>query len=140
MHPRTEIRARFLALINSISAFNTNVFESRVYPIAADKLPVALVYTSTETNTPLGYDFTQELTREITLNIEILSNGGDLEIDGLCELVETVISADSWLQQVPISCYLANTNIELSGSGEKARVTATLRYQITLLSNENPTI
>jgi len=138
MHPRTLIRAKFLALIDSLSSFKGSVYESRVYPVSASKLPAVLIYTPTEINAPLGYDYTRELTREITLNIEVLANGGDLEIDNFCEQIETIISNDEWLQEEPISCYLANTNIELSGSGEKARVTATMRYQISLLSNENP--
>lgn len=140
MHPRTLIRAKFLALIDSISVFKGRVYESRVYPVSAKKLPAVLVYTTTESNSPLGYDYTRELTRETTLNIEVLANGGDLEVDRFCEKIETIIANDEWLHDEPISCYLANTNIELSGSGEKARVTATMRYQISLLSNENPNI
>lgn len=139
MHPRTLIRAKFLALIDSISVFKGRVYESRVYPVSAKKLPAVLVYTSSEAIDPQREDFDRELVRNIQVDVEIMGNGGDLEIDGLCEQVEAKVFADSWLLNNTLDRYIASTNINISGEGERAKVVAIMRFQVLLLCVENTT-
>lgn len=136
MHPRTTARNIFATRLKEISALGNRVYVSRVYPLSVDKLPCALIYTSDENTEPMSCDPERSIKREIELSIEVLSNGGDAEIDILCELVEQKIAADTFLNDTAEDAFLNSTRIELTGEGDRTRVTATLKYLVTMFVPE----
>lgn len=70
-HIRTRIRQNLVTTLKGLAYTESNVFDSRVYPMNADTLPGICVYTPSETSGYLSISPPRTLDKVITASIEI---------------------------------------------------------------------
>lgn len=128
MHQRQIIRTQVAELLGTVPLLAGRTFTTRTRPTDAKELPVALVYTLSETSelaTMAG-----DLRRTLSLVVELRLAGADDELDDLCALVEAVMSPGFNLGGTAFLSTLAGTVIGLGGEGETAYLVATLTYTV----------
>lgn len=132
MHKRQIIRDAIVALLKlGIPALDGRVYPNRARPTEMTELPVALVYSLSETAQNFTIDGYQY--RDLNVIIEIrarLGIGSDDLIDDLCLAAERAIAADPRLGGVANLVDIASTQIGLDGEGETRQMVASLSYTI----------
>lgn len=134
MHPRKQVRDEIISRLMNVTALSGRVFASRVYTINKAELPCALVYTGNEDSEPLCEDPERSIRRDIQVVVELVSRGGDDEIDEICQAVEYEIAEDTFLGGIAEDCYLRSTEIENNGENERPTVSARLTFLVTVFT------
>ena len=121
-HVRQQIREKIGTTLTGLTTTGSNVYESRVYPLANINLPALVIYTKSETSEPIVIGTNRVMSRELSVIVEgyvkATSNFDDT-IDTISKEVEAAIAADRTLDGLSKDCYLESTEIEYTGEGEK---------------------
>lgn len=131
-HARTQIRDAVVTILENATVADT-VSKSRVYPIPANTVSMALVYTNTETVLETTLTYPRGFTRELTLNIDCVARDSDFlddRLDRLCEAVENAIGADHTLGGVVKDCVLTDTQITLDFNGDAPIGSAKMQFRV----------
>lgn len=140
-HLRRQIREAIATAVTGLATTGSRVFQSRVYPVQTTELPCLLIYTRSETSTPLTIHPDRVLDRVLQLEIVAIAKAtADLDdtLDGVCKEVETALAMPlSALSGKGKSIQLVSTEIELSGEGERPTGQAVLTYQVDYFNQEN---
>ena len=139
-HIRQQIREKFGTTLNGLTTTNSNVFESRVYPLENASLPALIIYTKSETSEPIVIGTQRLMSRELSVVVEgyakATSNFDDT-IDTISKEVEAAIAADRTLDGLAKDTYLESTEIEFNSEGEKPLGYVSLTFLTNYYVKEN---
>lgn len=139
-HVRRQIRERVATTLTGLATTGSKVYQSRVYPLAANNLPGLLVYTTSESSDPDMMGAQPELERELNLVIEgyakTASNLDDV-MDGIAKEVEVAMAADTKINSLAKDSYLTDTEIQLTGEGEQPIGMITMNYTVQYRTENN---
>lgn len=139
-HVRRQIRERVATTLTGLTTTGSKVYQSRVYPLAANNLPGLLVYTTSESSEPDLMGDQPELDRQLNLVIEgyakTTSNLDDV-LDQISKEIEIVMAGDTKINALAKDSYLTDTEIELTGEGEQPIGTVTLTYLVQYRTANN---
>lgn len=131
-HKRQIVRDAIVArLLELVPGLDGKVFANRARPAEPGELPLALVYTLSESAQAVTIG--RSLLRTLTVIVEIrarLAEGSDDFLDDLCQAVEKAIAVDPTLGRKAMSCVLGSTAIGLDGEGETRQMLAALTFTV----------
>jgi|TARA_R110002073_G_scaffold52245_3_gene136200 hypothetical protein len=139
-HVRQQIRERVATTLTGLTTTGSKVYQSRVYPLAADNLPGLLVFTNSETSEPDQMGAQPELARELTLTIEGYAKGTantDDTLDTISKEVETALAADTKINGLAKDIFLTGTDIQLSGEGDQPIGIVTMTFDVQYRTANN---
>ena len=96
-HLRTQIRQRIVTNLTGLTTTGSNVYDTRVYPMGADKLPGLAVYTKAESTEYETMRPPRTLRKTITAVIEIyvkMTSTFDEVLDTIAAEIETALYSD----------------------------------------------
>lgn len=132
-HVRKTIREYFGTQLTGLTTTGSNVFESRVYPMQAAKLPAIIIYTTTETSEETAFSSKRVQTRMLSVEVQgfvrAISNFDDT-LDLIAKEVEVAILDDPTLGGLAINTELTNTQADYSGEGEQPVGTIRLTFDV----------
>jgi hypothetical protein len=138
-HARAQVRNAVTQILTDANVADT-VSKSRVYPIPAKTISIALVYTNSEVISQTTLTYPRKFEREMTLVIECLARDADFlddRLDRLCEGVEDAIGADNTLGGVVKDCVLTDTQITLDSTGDAPIGSARMQFRVSYRTAEN---
>ena len=137
-HARQDIRDAVYSILTTAAVADT-VSKSRVYPMAANTVTAALIYTNTEVVTETTLTYPRKFNRELTLVVECVARDSDYlddRLDRLCEAVENAIGADNTLGGVVKDCVLSDTQVTLDFSGDAPIGSARMQFRVSYRTAE----
>lgn len=139
-HVRRQIRERVATTLTGLTTTSSKVYQSRVYPLAANNLPGLLVYTTSESSAPDVMGAQPAVDRELNLVIEgyakTASNLDDV-LDLISKEVEIAMATDTSINSLAKDSYLSATEIELTGEGEQPIGIVTMSYTVQYRTANN---
>ena len=136
-HVRKLLRDSLTTAVTGLSTTGSNVYQSRVYPIAANKLPGLLVYSKEESveYSTMGIPRIQE--RTVSFTIEMCVSGYDNSLDQICVEIEEALYADITLGGNAANLMLRDFSAEFNGSGDQPVALATITVDVLYRVREN---
>lgn len=142
MHPRIEIRNKFLELLDGFTDCADKVYKNRARPFInmtgwVAQLPAMVVYTDNESSVlynaaPVCFQ------RKVTVSVEIHANADedtDDLLDHIAEQVETLISRFTW-ETINMELSLTGTQMAVRDMGaERITGACAIAFEITYYSN-----
>jgi len=127
-------------MISAVTGLNTtgaNVFPSRVYPIAAGKMPGLCVYTLSETIEPQSLRPPRGLVRVLEISVEAYVEGStsDDVLDTICAEIEAAVAVDITRGGKARDTILVSFEADFA-DGERPLVVGRLTYQVTYSTAE----
>lgn len=113
-HVRKTIRDDVITELTGLTTTGTNVFDTRIFPLAQTDLPCLVVYTQNETS---EYGNLTSLEREVQLVVRGIARAtANVEdtLDLIAEEVETAITGGSSAKDL----YLSSTATEFENDGD----------------------
>jgi hypothetical protein len=139
-HVRKEIRDNLTAALTGLASTGDKVYQSRVYPLAANKLPGLLIYSKSESTQYQVMGLPRLQLRTITLSVEIYVKGTssyDNDIDQICLEVEEALYANRTLGGNAKDCKVVSVEIDFGGDGDQPVGRATLTVEVQYQVREN---
>jgi hypothetical protein len=139
-HVRQQIREQVGTTLTGLTTTGSNVFQSRVYPLAASNLPGLLIYTLVETSDLDAMGSSQDLMRNLSLAIEGYAKASanlDDTLDTIAKEVETALAADTKLNGLAKNCHLSGTEIQLNGDGDQPIGVVAMTFSVTYRTAHN---
>ena len=137
-HARTQVRNAVVSVLEAAAVADT-VSKSRVYPIPANTVSMALVYTNAESVPQTTLTYPRKFERELNLVIECVARDSDYlddRLDRLCEAVENAIGADNTLGGVVKDCVLSDTQMTLDFNGDAPIGSARMQFRVSYRTAE----
>ena len=137
-HARQDIRDAVYIILTTAAVADT-VSKSRVYPIAANTVTAALIYTNTEVVTDTTLTYPRKFNRELTLVVECVARDPqylDDRLDAVAASVENAIGADNTLGGLVKDCVLIDTAITMDSSGDAPIGSARLQFRVVYRTDE----
>ena len=137
-HARKQIRDEVVDILTTAEVADT-ISKSRVYPIPADTITMALVYTNTDTVAQTTLTYPRKFDREMMLVVEVVARDADYlndRLDRVCESVENAIGADHTLGGKVKDCILTDTQITLDFSGDAPIGSARMLFRVSYRTSE----
>lgn len=137
-HARKQIRDEVVDILTTAEVADT-ISKSRVYPIPADTITMALVYTNTDTVAQTTLTYPRKFDREMMLVVEVVARDADYlndRLDRVCESVENAIGADHTLGGKVKDCILTDTQITLDFSGDAPIGSARMQFRVSYRTSE----
>lgn len=137
-HARKQVRDAVVTVLTN-AAVADSVSKSRVYPIPAGTVSMALVYTNNETIPQTTLTYPRKFERELNLVVECVARDADYlddRLDRLCESVENAIGEDNTLGGVVKDCVLTDTQITLDSTGDAPIGSARLQFRVSYRTAE----
>lgn len=139
-HVRKQIRDNIETTLTGLSTTGSNVYRSRVYPIADDKLPGILIYTDSEEVETVSITPPRTQLRSLTVRVEVfvkaLSNFDD-EIDTIAEEIEAALAADATRGGLAKDTTITGFDAEFSGDGDQPVGTGRISIRVDYATLEN---
>lgn len=129
-HVRQQIREAVGALLTGLPTTGANCYQSRIYPLQNANLPGILVFSESETSTPMTIH-QPELDRVLQIRVVACAKRtADLDdvLDTICAEIETALSVG--IEPLARSITLTGTQIEMEGSGEQPTGRAILSFEV----------
>lgn len=130
-HKRQSIREAIAAQLQATPTLLGRVVKTRSRPTMPDELPLAIVYTLSESSDQAT--IAGDLTRTLSVMIEVrASSVGAMDdtLDALCAVVEQSMAADQTFGRLARNSFLSGTSIGLDGEGDSRQAVATLTYTV----------
>jgi hypothetical protein len=139
-HVRKSIRDNVVTTLTGLATTGSNIYRTRVYPLAEDKLPGLAIYTRDESTgyETMGIPRTQ--VRNLTVAVEIYVKGTsnyDDTLDTICVEIEEALYTDLTRGGYAKDTNITNMDAEFSGEGDQPVARATLTLDITYATKEN---
>lgn len=139
-HVRKSIRDNIVTTLTGLTTTGSNIYRTRVYPLAESKLPGLAIYTRDETT---GYDtigLPRTQIRNLTVAVEIYVKGTsnyDDTLDTICTEIEEALYTDLTRGGNAKDTNIISMDAEFSGEGDQPVARATLTLAITYATKEN---
>lgn len=142
---RKEIRKKIVELLKGKTDAGNRVFPNASVPQWEEELPVILIYPRSETAEEYAIA-PRELERDISLAIEIVAKGPEVDeegnepegatslediLDNIAEQVEAIMAADDTLGCTADNSILKNTEFEFEAAGGLPIGSCRLTYSVT---------
>jgi hypothetical protein len=139
-HVRKSIRDNVVTTLTGLTTTGSNIYRTRVYPLAEDKLPGLAIYTRDESTgyETMGIPRTQ--IRNLTVAVEIYVKGTsnyDDTLDAICVEIEEALYTDLTRGGYAKDTNITNMDAEFSGEGDQPVARSTLTIDITYATKEN---
>ena len=139
-HVRKLIRDNVTTTLTGLATTGSNVYQTRVYPLAEDKLPGLAIYTTEESTTFGSINPPRTQSRMLRFNIEIyvraLANYEDT-LDQICLEIEEALSADLTRGGYAKDTQVINFSSDFSGDGDEPVGYGTLEVSVDYATVEN---
>ena len=141
-HLRRQIRERIVTDVTGLSTTGSNVFQSRIYPIEASKLPCLLVYDTDETVEIRSMGAIRGITSELIVNIEAYCQGGNGQtvmntLAAIQKEVQIAMQADIKINNLARDSYLTSADASMNAEATKPTGTVRLSYLVIYQYLEN---
>ena len=139
-HLRRQIRERAASTLTGLATTGSNVFQSRVYPLAQAALPGLTLYTNAESVAIGAMGATRTVTRDLELIVEgYAAASSNLEdtLDQIGKEVEVAMAGDIGLNSLALDSYLSRVETSFSGEGEKPGGVIRHTYAVVYRNAEN---
>lgn len=139
-HARTQLRNAIIALLNNKTMAKERVLSSHVYALDSNTLPVLLISTRYEKNTPITLSYPRTIARELDVIIEgYVKMHGDINhtLDTLTLQIEEALITDTSLELLVKELQLESTEITLSNEGDKPIGMLTMKYLVRYQTKEH---
>jgi hypothetical protein len=143
-HARTQVRDLFVTALKAIDDMNDKVFAARVNPVAAELLPVILVYTTEEVVETLTMDPPRTQGRVLSVMVDVvlqLSEDYDDELDALQASIETVLGGSAFYATTEAAnvqnVTLVAANKIMSGESQTTTCATRLEFRAEYTTREN---
>lgn len=134
-HLRKQIRDNITTALTGLATTSTRVYQTRVYPLAADKLPGLCIYTNSEQVEHSTMTIPRFETRRLEVMVEayaVAVSGLDDTLDQICVEVEEKLALDVTRGGKAKDTKVTAIETEFSGDGERpvgiARITVEVMY------------
>ena len=139
-HVRKLIRANVTTTLTGLATTGNNVYQTRVYPIAEDRLPGIAIYTSEEATLFGSMNFPRTQVRTVTVNVEIYVKAVadyDDTLDQICLEVEEALTADLTRGGYAKDTQVLRFSSDFSGDGDQPVAYGTLEVSVDYATVEN---
>lgn len=137
MHVRQAIRENIATALTGLTTTGTNVYTSRVYPVAT--LPCLLIYSNAD---ELNYETIsppRRLNRRAQFTIEgyvKASTGSDATLDDICSEVETTLYTDRTRGGNAMDTKITNQVMDYSDGGDQPMAVVVITVEVQYTSVE----
>jgi hypothetical protein len=132
-HIRQQIRERIATNVTGLATTGSNVYQSRVYPMASGNLPGLLIYSTSEDSEIDVMGSVGTLNRILNITVEGYVKSiteFDDKIDDICKEVETAMAGDQTINGLAKNSFLSSTEIEYNGDGDQPIGVVTMNYVV----------
>ena len=139
-HTRKLLRDRLVSTLTGLSTTGSNIYQSRVYPLASDKLPGLLIFSKSENveYSSMGLPRIQERTVSFTLEVYVKGvSGYDNSLDQICLEIEEALYADITLNGNAANVMLSDFSADFNGDGDQPVAVATMTVDVLYRVREN---
>lgn len=133
-HARKQIRDQIVTTLTGLATTGSNVFASRMWPMAEEQMPGLIVYTVSEDSEAVaqsssGYTLGRVLNVSIDAYVAAAVNVDDL-VDQIAVEIEEALAGDAALDALVERSVLTRTEIILEGNGEHETAITKFQYEI----------
>ena len=139
-HVRKQIRDNVVTTLTGLTTTGANVYRTRVYPLAAGKLPGLCIYTTSESSTYETLARPRTRARTLELVVEGYVSGTtnlDNSLDTIAVEVEEAMEADPTRAGLAKDTQLTGTETELVGEGDKVAAMIKFTFEILYMTIED---
>jgi len=139
-HIRKQVRGAAVTLLTGLATTGSNVFPTRLYPIAEGKLPCLLVYTNSESAEVVTLTRPRLMQRDLELVVEGLTKDTtsiDDALDQIALEVEEAIGSDQTLGGLGKDIVLSSSEVEISAEGDQPVGSVRLTYLVRYMAKED---
>jgi len=139
-HVRKLLRDQITSTLTGLSTTGSNIYQSRVYPLAADKLPGLLIFSKSENveYSTMGLPRIQERTVSFTLEVYVKGvSGYDNSLDQICLEVEEALYSDITLNGNAANVMISDFSADFNGDGDQPVAVATMTVDVLYRVREN---
>ena len=139
-HVRQDIRDNIVTTLTNLPIIGTNVYKTRVYPLANNKLPGLCIYTGSETSESVTITRPRTKLRILEVFVEAYATAtADLDdaLDDICVEVEEALALDVTRGGKAKDTVVTATEMEFSGEGDKPVGVARMTVTVTYMTPEN---
>lgn len=139
-HVRQQIRDEIVTTITGLSTTGSRVYRSRVYPVADNKLPGLLIYTSTEDVETVSITPPRTQMRALSLTVEAYVKGVsnfDNQVDTIAEEVEAALAQDVTRAGLAKDTTITGFEVEFNGDGDQPVAVGRLSVRIDYATLED---
>lgn len=139
-HVRQSIRENVETTLTGLTTTGSRVYASRVFPLAADKLPGLAIYSSDESTEYVTTGLPRTQLRTLSINVEAYVRGTsnyDDSLDTICSEIEAALYTDGTRGGYAKDTKITAMDSEFSGDGDQPVARATLRVEVEYATKEN---
>lgn len=139
-HVRESIRSDIVTTLTGLSTTGSNVYETRVYPVAEDRLPGLAIYTKAESVEYATMQPPRTQLRMLTAVVEIYAKavtGYDNTLDTITAEVEAALYTDLTRGGYARDTRVVAFDAEFSGDPDQPVGTAILQVEVDYQTLEN---
>lgn len=138
-HIRKLIRDNIVTSLTGLTTTGSNVYASRVHPLAGNKLPGLAVYTNSEQIQYRTISLPRTQSRTITINVEIYVKAVatfDDDIDTVVAEVEAALYTDVTRGGYAEDTKVTSLDVQFSGDGDQPIAGARLDVEVMYFATE----
>jgi hypothetical protein len=139
-HVRKLIRDNVTTTLTGLTTTGANVYQTRVYPLAEDKLPGLAIYTGSESTEYGTINPPRTQIRTLTVHVELYVKGladYDDDLDQIALEVEEALYTDltrgGYAKDTRVTAFEA----DFSGEGDQPVAYATMTIEVDYMTLEN---
>ena len=139
-HIRKLIRDEITATLTGLTTTGSNIDQTRVYPLAENKLPGLAIYTSSESTEYATINPPRTQIRTLTVNVEIYVRGltgYDNTLDQIALEIEEALYTDLTRGGYAKETRVTGFEAEFSGEGDEPVAFATMNIEVDYMTLEN---
>lgn len=139
-HVRKQIRDNIVTTITGLATTGSNVYRTRVYPLADAKLPGLAVFTDSEEIEPSTITPPRTQMRTLTVRIEAFVKGVsnfDDQLDTISEEVEEALAADITRGGLAQDTRITGFEADFSGEGDQPVGVGRISVSVDYVTIEN---
>jgi len=139
-HVRKQIRDNIVTTITGLATTGSNVYRTRVYPLADAKLPGLAIFTDSEEIEPSTITPPRTQMRTLTVRIEAFVKGVsnfDDQIDTISEEVEEALAADITRGGLAQDTRITGFEADFSGEGDQPVGVGRISVSVDYVTIEN---
>lgn len=138
-HIRTQIRQRLVTNLTGLTTTGSNCFDTRVYPLASDKLPGLAVYTKSEVTEYETMSPPRTLRKTLTAVIEIyvkMTSTFDEVLDTIAAEIETALYSDLTQNGLSFDTKVVSFEADFGGDAEQPLGQGIMQVEIIYSATE----
>jgi hypothetical protein len=138
-HIRKSIRDNVVTTLTGLTTTGANVFQTRVYPLASNKLPGLAIYTRSESSDYSTITMPRNIIRTMTVSVEAYVKGvtgTDDSLDTIASEIEAALYSDVTRGGLAKDTRVVSFEADFSGDPDQPVGTATINVDIDYVTIE----